>query len=265
MGLDRITVVFRDGHTAFMPYVMLGFPDSISCRRIVRQLADIGADLFELGVPFSDPLADGPVIQAAAQRALGNGITLADCIAMVADLRARGFSKPAVLMSYVNPILAYGLDRFAADSAAAGVDGFIVPDLPPEEAGHLEAICQQYELALVYLLAPNSPPERIALVAARSQGFIYLVSVTGVTGARDALPPMLSEFVARVRAVTDRPLALGFGIKSGEQARAVGRLVDGVIVGSALVELAGRSVEQMTCLAREIHAALHTPRCFDEL
>jgi tryptophan synthase alpha chain len=242
-----------------MPYVMLGFPDPLVCRRVIEQLADSGADLFELGMPFSDPLADGPVIQAAAQRALENGITLADCIAMVAEMRAHGFSTPAVLMSYVNPILAYGLERFAADSVAAGVDGFIVPDLPPEEAGDLEAICQQYGLALAYLLAPNSPPERIALVATHAQGFIYLVSVTGVTGARDALPPTLPEFVARVRAATDKPLALGFGIKSGEQARAVRHLVDGVIVGSALVELAGRSVEQMTYLAREIHFALHTP------
>ncbi|MGQ9786584.1 MAG: tryptophan synthase subunit alpha [Anaerolineae bacterium] len=262
MGLNRIAAVFRDGHTAFMPYMMLGFPDPISCRGMIEQLADIGADLFELGVPFSDPLADGPVIQAAAQRALGNGVTLASCIEMVADMRAKGFSTPAVFMSYVNPILAYGLDRFVADSAAAGVDGFIVPDLPPEEAEALEAICQQYELALVHLLAPNSPPERIALVAARSRGFIYLVSVTGVTGARDTLPPTLPEFVARVRAVTDKPLALGFGIKSGEQAHAVRHLVDGVIVGSALVELAGRSLEQMTHLAREIHTALHAPEIF---
>ncbi len=259
MGLNRITAVFRNGYTAFMPYVMLGFPDPASCRSVIEQLADVGADLFELGVPFSDPLADGPVIQAAAQRALESGITLADCIATVANLRAQGFARPAVLMSYVNPILAYGVGRFVLDSAAAGVDGLIVPDLPPEEAEELEAICQQNELALVYLLAPNSPPERIALVAARSQGFIYLVSVTGVTGARDTLPAMLPEFVARVRAATDKPLALGFGIKSGEQARAVGQLVDGVIVGSALVELAGRSVEQMTRLAREIHTALHAP------
>ena len=263
MGLDRITAVFRDGHTAFMPYVMLGFPDPASCRSVIEQLADSGADLFELGVPFSDPLADGSVIQAAAQRALRNGVTLADCIAMVAALRARGFATPAVLMSYVNPILAYGLERFVADSAAAGVDGFIVPDLPPEEAGDLEAMCQQHGLALVHLLAPNSPPERVALVAARSQGFIYLVSVTGVTGARDVLPPTLPEFVARVRAATDKPLALGFGIKSGEQARVVRHLVDGVIVGSALVELAGRSVEQMTHLAREIHTALHAPEMLE--
>lgn len=242
-----------------MPYVMLGFPDPGACRGMIPQLAEIGADLFELGVPFSDPLADGPVIQAAAQRALEHGITLADCIATVAALRAQGFATPAVLMSYVNPILAYGLERFVADSAAAGVDGFIVPDLPPEEADDLEALCQRHRLALAYLVAPNSPPERIALVAARARGFIYLVSVTGVTGARDALPPTLPEFVARVRAATDKPLALGFGIKSGEQARAVRGLVDGVIVGSALVELAGRSVEQMTHLAREIHTALHAP------
>ncbi len=154
-------------------------------------------------------------------------------------------------------ILAYGVARFAKDSAAAGIDGLIVPDLPPEEAGTLEALCQQHDLALVYLLAPNSPPERIALVTARSQGFVYLVSLTGVTGARDTLPPELPEFVARVRAATRKPLAVGFGIKSAEQARAVARLADGVIVGSALVELAGRSLAQMTQLAHAISTAVH--------
>ncbi len=257
MGLAHIAAVFRNGRTAFMPYVMTGYPDLATFRRVIEHLVISGADLIEMGVPFSDPLADGPVIQAAAQRALENGITLADCITSVADLRARGLHTPIALMSYVNPILAYGVARFVEDSAAAGVDGFIVPDLPPEEADELEAACRQHDLAMVYLLAPNSPPERIALITARSRGFVYLVSLTGVTGARDALPPQLPQFVARVRAATRKPLAVGFGVKSGEQARAVASLADGVIVGSALVELAGRSLEQMTQLAREISAAVH--------
>jgi tryptophan synthase alpha chain len=255
-GVEHISNAFRPQHTAFMPYSVLGYPTPAASVEVVQTLVTAGADLLELGVPFSDPLADGPTIQAATQRALEKGVTLAGCIAMAADLRARGVQTPALLMGYVNPILAYGAERFAADSAAAGVDGFIVPDLPPEEAGELEAACRPHGLALVYLLAPTSSAERIALAAEKSQGFIYLVSLTGVTGARDSLPPGLADFVARVRAVTSKPLAVGFGIGSGDQARAVGQLADGVIVGSALVKRAGESIERVRALAVEIRKAL---------
>jgi tryptophan synthase alpha chain len=256
-GTERVANAFKPEHTAFMPYSVLGYPTPAISLEVAQTLVAAGADLLELGVPFSDPLADGPIIQAAAQRALENGVTLAGCIAMVADLRARGVQTPALLMGYVNPILAYGVQRFVTDSAAAGVDGFIVPDLPPEEAGELEAACQSHGLALVYLLAPTSSPDRIALVAEKSQGFIYLVSLTGVTGARDTLPPGLADFVARVRSATHQPLAVGFGIGSGEQARAVAQLADGVIVGSALVQRAGESLELVRALAVEIRAALN--------
>jgi tryptophan synthase alpha chain len=220
-------------------------------------LVAAGADLLELGVPFSDPLADGPTIQAATQRALENGVTLHQCLAMVAELRNRNVSTPALLMGYANPILAYGVQRCVADSAAVGVDGFIVPDLPPEEAGELEHACRQHGLAVVYLLAPNSSPERIALVAEKSQAFIYLVSLTGVTGARDSIPPGLAQFVSRVRAAARVPLAVGFGIGSGVQARAVGQLADGVIVGSALVQRAGESIERAQELAVELREGLN--------
>jgi tryptophan synthase alpha chain len=159
-------------------------------------------------------------------------------------------------MGYLNPMLAYGLPRLAADGAAAGVDGFIVPDLPPEEAEELENACRRHQLALVYLLAPTSPPGRIALVAEKSRGFIYLVSLTGVTGARDRLPAGLADFVGRVRAVARQPLAVGFGIASGAQAKTVAQLADGVIVGSALVERAGRSLAEVRQLADELRAAL---------
>jgi tryptophan synthase alpha chain len=256
MAVDRIASAFQAGHPAFIPYAVAGYPDCATSQQVFEHLAGCGADLLEVGVPFSDPLADGPVIQTATQRALANGVTLADCIATVAVLRARKVQTPALLMGYVNPIIAYGLEQFVADSAAAGVDGFIVPDLPPEEAGDLEAACQKHDLALVHLLAPTSPPERIALVAERARGFVYLVSVTGITGARATLPADLAAFVARVRAATSLPLAVGFGIQTGEQARAVGRLADGVVVGSALVECAGRSLAEMDALAREIRAAL---------
>jgi tryptophan synthase alpha chain len=255
-GIERISNAFRPQHAAFMPYSVLGYPSPAASIEVVQTLVAAGADLLELGVPFSDPLADGPTIQAATQQALEKGVTLAGCIAMAADLRARGVQTPALLMGYINPILAYGVGRFAAECAAAGVDGFIVPDLPPEEAGELEAACQLHGLALVYLLAPTSPAERIALVAEKSQGFIYLVSLTGVTGARASLPPGLADFVARVRAATPKPLAVGFGIGSGEQAQTVAQLADGVIVGSALVKRAGESPERVRALAVEIRKAL---------
>jgi len=258
-GIERIANAFQPGRTAFMPYAVLGYPTPEVSLDVIETLAAAGADLLELGVPFSDPLADGPTIQAATQRALENGVTLHQCLAMVAELRVRNVTTPALLMGYANPILAYGVQRCVADSAAAGVDGFIVPDLPPEEAGELESACRQHGLALVYLLAPNSSPERITLVAEKSQGFIYLVSLTGVTGARDSIPPGLAQFVARVRAAAGTPLAVGFGIGSGEQAQAVAQLADGVIVGSALVQRAGESIERVRDMAVELREALDGP------
>jgi len=255
-GIEHVSNAFRPQHTAFMPYSVLGYPSPAASIEVVQTLVAAGADLLELGVPFSDPLADGPTIQAATQHALEQGVTLAGCITMAADLRACGVQTPGLLMGYINPILAYGVGRFVADSAAAGVDGFIVPDLPPEEGGELEAACRLHGLALVYLLAPTSSAERIALVAEKSQGFIYLVSLTGVTGARASLSPGLADFVARVRAATSKPLAVGFGIGSGEQAQTVAQLADGVIVGSALVKRAGESTERVRALAVEIRKAL---------
>jgi tryptophan synthase alpha chain len=256
-GIERITKAFQPQRTAFMPYAVLGYPTPEASLELIETLVAAGANLLELGVPFSDPLADGPTIQAATQRALENGVTLHQCLAMVAELRNRNVSAPALLMSYANPILAYGVQRCVADSAAVGVDGFIVPDLPPEEAGELEYACRQHGLAVVYLLAPNSSPERIALVAEKSQAFIYLVSLTGVTGARASIPPGLAQFVSRVRATARVPLAVGFGIGSGEQARAVAQLADGVIVGSALVQRAGESIERVQELALELREGLN--------
>ncbi|HXV99172.1 MAG TPA: tryptophan synthase subunit alpha [Anaerolineae bacterium] len=255
-GIERIENAFSQDHPAFMPYSVLGYPDRPGGLATVQTLVEAGADLLELGVPFSDPLADGPTIQAATQKSLENGTTVKDCLAMVGELRRQGVETPALLMGYINPILAYGLEYFVADAAAVGVDGLIVPDLPPEEAEELEAACARHGLALVYLLAPTSTPERIKLVAEKSQGFIYLVSLTGVTGARNELPADLAEFVARVRAQTNTPLAVGFGIGNGEQARAVGQLADGVIVGSALVKRAAESLDRVRELALELRTAL---------
>jgi tryptophan synthase alpha chain len=255
-GIERIKNAFVKNRPAFMPYSVLGYPDRLGGLAIVQTLVEAGADLLELGVPFSDPLADGPTIQAATQKSLENGTTVKDCLAMVGELRGQGIETPALLMGYINPILAYGLASFVADAAAVGVDGLIVPDLPPEEAADLESACAEYGLALVYLLAPTSTPERIKLVAEKSQGFIYLVSLTGVTGARNELSPDLAGFVSRVRAQTSTPLAVGFGIGTGEQARQVGQLADGVIVGSALVKRAAESPDRVRELAEELRAAL---------
>lgn len=247
-----------------MPYQMLGHPTVAESPRIVEALAAAGADLFELGLPFSDPLADGPVIQAAGQRALDNGMTVARCLALVAELRQRLPDPPFCLMGYVNPILAYGPERFVADAVKAGADGLIVPDLPPDEpeAEELADLCERHGLALICLLAPTSTAERINLAVQRSRGFVYLVSVTGITGARAELPADLSAFVQRVRtAVSQRPrseplyVAVGFGIGSPAQAAQVAQLADGVIVGSALVKLAA-SVPQPAAAVGELGAAL---------
>ena len=255
-GVERIRAAFAAALTqdraAFMPYQMLGHPTPEMSPQVIEALAAAGADLFELGMPFSDPLADGAVIQAAGQVALDQGITVDRCLSLVAALRSAIPDPAFCLMGYINPILAYGAERFVRKAAEAGVDGLIVPDLPPDEpeAEELAALCARYGIAPIYLLAPTSTAERIELAVARSQGFVYLVSVTGITGARTALAPDLSDFVRRVRAVAERRplgerpyLAVGFGISSPELSAQVAQIADGVIVGSALVRLAGSSAD----------------------
>lgn len=262
-GQERISAAFEGaragGRAALMPYYTLGYPTPEASLEVVEAIADAGADLIELGLPFSDPLADGPTIQRSTQVALEQGMSMARCLEMVRALRARGIHQPFLLMGYINPLLAYGLERFVQDAARAGADGFIVPDLPPEEAGALEAACQASGLALVYLLAPTSTAERIALVTERSSGFVYLVTVAGITGARQALPPDLQAFVRRVRAVTGKPLAVGFGISTPDQARRVGQIAEGVIVGSALINVAGVNgdpAQAARAFVRSLRAAL---------
>lgn len=264
-GVERINAVFdqyksRAGkkRAAFMPYHAMGYPDRATSIAVVAKLAEAGADLFEIGIPHSDPLADGPTIQTATYTALTQGTTVADCLAMIRELRDQGVEQPFCTMTYINPLLAYGIQRFVDDAVVAGIDGLIVPDLPPEEAQELEAGCRKAGLATVYMLAPTSTDERIRNVAQHCTGFIYLVSVTGITGARRELPPDLADFVARVRKHTNLPLAVGFGIATGEQARTVAGLVEGVVVGSALVKVAGtEGVDAVGKLARELAAGAH--------
>ena len=226
----------KDKHKALIPYITVGYPSIEATLETVPALEATGCDIVELGIPFSDPLADGATIQRASYLALKQGITPERCLEVARELR-RKVRLPLVFMSYYNPILAFGVERFCSACAESGVDGLIIPDLPPEEGAELEATTLKHSLDLIYLLAPTSTEERIKLVAAKSRGFVYLVSVAGVTGARDAFPPELEEFVARVRRVTDKPLCVGFGISTPEQARRIASVADGVIVGSRLIQL----------------------------
>jgi tryptophan synthase alpha chain len=261
-GLDRINAVFaqrRAGQgAAFMPYHAMGYPTRAATLEVIRALSDVGADLFEIGIPHSDPLADGPTVQTATYTAIEQGTTVADCLAMARELRAAGVQQPFCAMTYVNPVLAYGVQRFVEHAAASGIDGLIVPDLPPEEADELEQPARNAGLATTYLLAPTSTEARIRLIAAHSTGFIYLVSVIGITGARSELPPDLADFVRRVRACTDLPLAVGFGISTGAQAAAVAQIADGVIVGSALVKASAEGVERARELGEELAQGVHS-------
>lgn len=227
------------GRKALMPYVTAGDPDPETSYAIVRAVCAAGADLLELGVPFSDPMADGPQIQAGTQRALAAGMTPAGALEMVRRLRADGVETPIALMTYYNLIYRPGPGDFCSRAAAAGADGLIVPDLPLEEADELRAACAATGLDLIPLLAPTAPPERVAAICRQATGFVYCVSLTGVTGVRNVLSDRFVPLVARARELTRLPLAVGFGISTPEQAARVAAVADGAIVGSALVAICG--------------------------
>jgi tryptophan synthase alpha chain len=224
-----------EGRLGLFTYVTIGYPELDSTPDIACALVDAGADLIELGVPFSDPLAEGRTVQRTTARALRNGVTVAHCLDTVRAIRART-DAPLVLMGYTNPVLAYGVDRFAADAAGAGVDGLIVVDLALEEAGALRAACDAAGLDLILFIAPTSTEARVRTVIEHASGFIYCISVTGVTGVRDELPAEVDAMLERVRALTDTPLALGFGISKPEHLRSLSGKVDAAIVGSALLD-----------------------------
>lgn len=243
----RLTAAFTAaraaGRCALVPFVTAGDPSLAATRDIVCALAAAGADVVELGIPFSDPVADGPVIQRSSERALARGTRLADVLELAREIR-RQSPVPLLLFGYFNPILRYGLERFAADAAAAGADGALVTDLIPEEAADYRRALAARGLATVFLAAPTSPDERLAAIAAASTGFIYAVSRTGVTGARDQVPAAARELVARVRRVARQPIALGFGLGTAAQVAEVGAFADGAVVGTALVAALHRAVEQ---------------------
>jgi tryptophan synthase alpha chain len=238
--MSRIDSTFRrlgkSNEAALIPYVTVGYTSLELTRRILPVMARQGADLIELGIPFSDPLADGATVQRASHAALEAGVTVADCMSVAAEAR-RSNEVPLLFMSYYNPIHRYGLARFAQDAGASGVDGLIIPDLPPEEAGEIKAACDTAGIDLIFLLAPTSTDERIRRVAEMASGFIYCVSLVGVTGARSEIGSSAGELVERVRKFTDLPLVVGFGISKPEQVAQVAAIADGAVVGSALVNL----------------------------
>lgn len=243
------------GRAALMPYFTLGYPDRSTSLDIIAAVAR-ESDVLELGVPFSDPLADGPTIQHSTQVALEGGASVAGCLEMIRELRGRGLTLPILLFGYYNPFLAYGLESLAHDARLAGAQGFVVPDLPPEEAAELEAAADSQGLAFIHFLAPTSSARRIETVTGRARGFIYLVSVTGVTGARQSLQADLATFIGRVRAKTTTPLAVGFGISTPEQAASIGTLADGVIVGSALINAVDAAADDKPTAAAEFARSL---------
>jgi tryptophan synthase alpha chain len=228
------------GSLALIGWQTVGYPDLGAAARLVPALVEGGFDLIELGVPFSDPLADGATIQRASHAALQNGTNMGHCLDTVRTLRAAGVTAPLVFLSYLNPLLATGLERFAGEAAAVGLDGLIVPDLPPEEADDLLRVLEPAEIDLIFLVAPTSTPERLHAVASRAGGFVYCVSLTGVTGARAEMSTTLPEYLARVRAVTDLPLAVGFGVSRPEHVAALRGHADAAVVASAIIDLMDR-------------------------
>ncbi|MBI4201352.1 MAG: tryptophan synthase subunit alpha [Chloroflexi bacterium] len=225
------------GRTGVIPFVTVGFPNVATTMELVPALARAGADVIELGVPFSDPLADGATIQKASFEALRQGVTLKGCLEVCKKLRDGGFKTPLVLMGYYNPILALGLETFVAAAQRSGVDGTIVADLPTEESGPLRQMCSGGGIDLICLLAPTSTDQRVAAACATASGFIYCVSLTGVTGARAEVSPEVAHLVERVRACSGLPVAVGFGLSRREHVEAVGKYADAVVVGSALVNV----------------------------
>lgn len=230
---------------AFIPYIMAGYPSLKITKDIVLLFEECGADIVELGVPFTDPLADGPIIQRASESALQKGITLKKVIAFVRDLR-QSTQIPLVLMTYYNPVFRYGEEMFAKDAKDAGVDGVIIPDLPPDEAGNLIRLSRKVSLDTIFLLAPTSTPERIKKVSKASRGFIYYVSVTGITGSKLLLDGSVELSISEIRKFTDKPIAVGFGVSTPEEALSVSKVSDGVIVGSAIVRRLQSSREDLS-------------------
>ncbi|MBF0515836.1 MAG: tryptophan synthase subunit alpha [Nitrospirae bacterium] len=245
----------NNGRKAFIPYIMAGEPSLASTAVIVSELEEMGADIIELGVPFSDPVADGPTIQHAAMRALGRGVTLRKVIDMVKSIRQKSLI-PIVLMTYFNPVLKFGLNNFIDSALKSGVDGIIIPDLPPDEETEFIASCHKNGPDTIFLVAPTSTDARIDLVANQSRGFIYYVSLTGITGADISIDDTLRGQIEKIRSSSNKPVAVGFGVKTGGEAGRVAEIADGVIVGSAIVKAVDEGHETFRTLVKSLRAAI---------
>ncbi len=254
--MSRITDKFKqlnnNGQKALIPFVSAGDPDLSTTYSLVLEMEARGADIIELGVPFSDPIADGPTIQKSSQRALQNGVTLKKILTLAGKI-CRSSQIPLVLMTYYNPVFKYGENRFIQDAVKAGVDGLIIPDLPPEEADSILQLAKNTSLDIIFLLAPTSTPDRIVLISKLSQGFIYYVSMTGVTGFSAAFNDAFQESILpQIKSATDKPIAVGFGVSSPEQAARVAKAASGVIVGSAIIRIMEKHLQEPATMIREV-------------
>ena len=246
-GIPRIAARFAalraEGRGAFIPFLEAFDPDRETSMTMLRGLPAAGADLIEIGVPFTDPMADGPTVQRAGQRGLKAGATLAGTLGMVREFRAQDQATPIILMGYYNPILSYG-DAFCADAAAAGVDGLIIVDVPPEEADEIEPTARAAGLDMIRLIAPTTDDARLTKVLAATTGFVYYVAITGITGTRSASTALLADAIPRIRRHTNLPIAIGFGVRTPEQAADAARIADGAVVGSALIETLAADLDE---------------------
>lgn len=253
--MSRIAETFArckaENRTALMPFLTVGYPDLATSEQILLAMAEAGADLIEVGVPFSDPIAEGKTVQHTSQVSLENGTRMTDCIALVKRARKQGVTVPLMLMGYFNPVVKYGVERYVADCADAGVDGFIIPDLPIEESERIRSAAAEHDLDLTFMVAPTTTDDRLQQVGKLGSGFVYCVAVTGVTGARDNLTVTLDDYLAKVRSFIDLPLAIGFGITTPEHVDHVGEVADGAIVGSALLNYLATRPDDMPSAAAD--------------
>lgn len=248
----RFAALKAEGRAAFVPYVMAGDPDAATALAILKGLPQAGADLIEVGFPFSDPMAEGPPIQRAAQRALAKGMTLKGTLDLIRAFREADGATPIILMGYMNPLVTWGFEAFARDAAAAGVDGVIVVDCPPEEADPLADALEANGMALIFLTTPTTDDKRLPTVIRRASGFVYYVSVAGVTGVKEADAAAVAPNVDRIRKASGLPVAVGFGIKTPERASAIAQVADAVVVGSALVDEVAEAVDLNEDVTRRV-------------
>jgi tryptophan synthase alpha chain len=256
---DKFAELKSAGKSAFVTYVMAGDPDFDTSLEVIKGLPAAGVDVIELGLPFTDPMADGPTIQLAGQRALASGMTLDKTLALAAEFRKDDDTTPIVLMGYYNPIYSHGVDRFLADAKAAGIDGLIVVDLPPEEDDELCIPANAAGMNFIRLATPTTDTKRLPKVLENTSGFLYYVSITGITGAAEASAEAVAPEVARIKAATDIPVCVGFGIKTPKGAEAMGKVADGVVVGSAIVELLGnrKPAKEVLAFVKELADGVH--------